>query len=87
MLAATLTVLWFEHVSPTTKPSLKDVAGVLGTISITDGNAARALKTCEWLQYHNGQVLPNPAERSKAVAVARAFCSKQPVEKIGANNA
>jgi hypothetical protein len=81
-LAATLLVLWFEHLSPATKPKLAEVAGVLATISIDDLNSLRAIKNCEWLQYRNRQVLPNAAERSKAIAVAKAFCSKQPVEGI-----
>ena len=81
-MAATLLVLWWEHVFPTTKPKLTNVADVLATISLTDRNAGRAIKNCEWLQYRDGHVLPNPAERSKAVAVAKAFCSKQEVAKL-----
>jgi len=86
VLAATLLVLWFEHISPKIKPSLANVNAVVGTISITDRNGPRSLKNCEWLQYRNAQVLPNPAERSRAIAVAKAFCSKKPVEKIGSNS-
>ncbi len=81
VLAGTLLVLWLERLTPPIKPTMADVSVVLGTISLEDPNAVRSLKNCEWLQVRGSQVHPNPAERSRAVAVAKAYCAKQPIEK------
>ena len=79
-VAATLLVLWFECAG-LGKPSAKQALCVLDTINLTDQNYARTLTRCSWLQYRNKEIRVNPAEISKAVAVAKAYCSKQSLEK------
>ena len=79
-LAATLLVLWMERLGPT-KPTVENVDAVLNTIDLEDRNAVRAVKNCQWLQYRDGTILFNPAQRSRAIAIAKAYCTKQPPEK------
>ena len=80
ILAATLLVLW-KSAAKLGDTMLKEAAGVLGTINVTSKNPTRSAKNCQWLQIRNGAVVLNPAEISKAIIVARAYCLKIPPEK------
>lgn len=74
--AATLVALWFRAASlgSLTQAQAKQV---LGTINLTDPNASRSLKNTSWLQGRPGaQIVLNPAEISKAVKLAKCFCTK-----------
>jgi hypothetical protein len=74
--AATLLALWFRAASlgNLTQAQAKQV---LGTIHLTDPNASRSLKNTSWLQGRpGGQIVLNPAEISKAVKLAKCFCTK-----------
>jgi len=79
VLGSTLMVLWFRSARLGT-PKQADVHETLGTIGLVDKNPTRALKNCEWLQSRSGAIYLNPAETSKAIAVAKAYCVKQPPE-------
>jgi hypothetical protein len=74
--AATLLALWFRAASlgNLTQAQAKQV---LGTINLADPNASRSLKNTSWLQGRPGaQIVLNPAEISKAVKLAKCFCTK-----------
>jgi len=79
-LAATLLVFW-KSAAKLGDTMLKEAAGVLGTIDVASKNPSRSVKNCQWLQIRNGVVVLNPAEISKAIIVARAYCLKIPPEK------
>ena len=79
-VAGTLLALWFEYTNMG-KPSAKQVLAVLDTINLSDLHYARTLSRCSWLQYRKKEILINPAEMTKTVAVAKAYCSKQPLER------
>jgi hypothetical protein len=79
-VAGTLLALWFECAKMGKLSSVQALA-VLETLNLRDQNYARTLNRCSWLQHRNKEILINPAEMSRAVAVARAYCTKQPLEK------
>lgn len=81
VLAATLLVLWFRtaRLGPVT---VTQAQAVLATIDARDKNPARGLRNCDWLQTRDDVIRLNPARFERAVAVARAFCTQQPVADI-----
>lgn len=76
VLAATLLVLWKEKAGLGATP-MKEAAGVLETIGVTAKNPTRSINNCEWLQLRNGTIVLNPAQTSKAISIAKAYCSKE----------
>jgi hypothetical protein len=76
-LAATLLCLWFKHAEIAGNPSLKQCTEVLRTIHLRDTNTARTLRNSDWLQTRGENVIINPAQWSKAVRVATAYCLKK----------
>lgn len=76
VLAATLLVLWKEKAGLGPTP-MKEAAGVLETIGVTAKNPSRSINNCEWLQLRSGSIVLNPAQTSKAIAVAKAYCMKE----------
>jgi hypothetical protein len=81
-LAGTLICLWFKHAGIEGRPTQAQAQAVLGTIGMVDKNPSRAMKNCEWLQMRAGSILINPAKVSKAIAVAKAYCSQKPLEVV-----
>lgn len=79
-VAGTLLAIWFEYTNMG-KPSAEQVLAVLDTINLSDLHYTRTLSRCSWLQYRKKEILINPAEMTKTVAVAKAYCSKQPLER------
>jgi len=79
VLALTLLLLWAEkaHVERIT---VRDGYAVLRAISARDEHASRAIENCSWLQTGGGGVHLNAEAISEAIAVARAFCTKQAPE-------
>ncbi len=77
VLALTLLLLWAEkaHIE---KITVRDGYAVLRAISARDEHASRAIENCSWLQTVGGGVHLNPEAISEAIAVARAFCKKEP---------
>lgn len=75
-LAATLLVLWKKKVG-LEAPTLKEAIAVLATINFAPKNTARAIKNCEWLQMRGKNIVLNPAQTSKALKIAKAYCLKQ----------
>lgn len=74
--ATTLLALWFQKAS-LGNPTQAQAKAVLATINISDPNASRSIQNASWLQSRaGGQVVLNPAEISKAVKLAKCFCSK-----------
>jgi len=75
-LSATLLALWFQKAglgSPTQAQS----QAVLGTISLRDNNPSRSIQNTVWLQSRaGGQIVLNPAEISRAIKLAKCFCTK-----------
>jgi hypothetical protein len=74
-LAATLMVLWREQVG-LGPPSVPDCLAVLRPLGVTDGNGPRSVTNAPWLQLRNSVVYVNPAERTRALEVARGFCAR-----------
>ncbi len=80
VLAATLLVLWFKN-TRSGSVTVSQAQAVLNTIDTRDKNPARALRNCGWLQTREDVIKLNPARFDPAIAVARAFCSHQPIEE------
>jgi predicted DNA-binding protein len=76
VLAATLLVLWKDKAG-LGATTMKEVVSVLDTIGVPAKNPSRTINNCEWLQLRNGTIGLNPAQTSKAVAVAKAYCTKE----------
>ena len=78
-VAATLLTLWFKHIKKG-KPTAEQAQVVLNTINLKDTNFKRTLGRSSWLQYRDNNISINPAEISKAVGVAKAYCTKTSLE-------
>lgn len=76
VLAATLLVLWKEKAG-LGATTMKEAASVLETIGVPGKNYSRSINNCEWLQLRNGSIVLNPAQTSRAIAVAKAYCMKE----------
>jgi hypothetical protein len=74
-LAATLLALWRERLD-LPAPSIPECMAVLKPLGVSDNNAGRSIKNAFWLQPRNGSVYVNPAQRSRALEVARSFCTR-----------
>jgi hypothetical protein len=74
-LAATLLVLWCQS-AKLAVPSKSDINSVLATIGLQDKNPDRSLRNCNWLQVRGSHIYLNPAETSKAIDLASAYCLK-----------
>lgn len=81
LVAGTLLALWFEY-NRMGKPTASQALAVLDTIDLTDLNYNRTLNRCSWLQYRDKNILLNPAEMSKAIVIAKAYCTKQSLGKL-----
>lgn len=76
ILAATLLALWFKA-SDLGHVKVEQIHDVLRTLNLIDKNAPRALKNCAWFTMRGENIVVlNPAEITRAVAVARAYCTK-----------
>jgi len=75
-LAAALLVVWFRsaHLG---SPTMKMVHNVLRTLGIRDKNAVRVIHDAAWAQLRDGAIVINLATASRAVALARAFCTQR----------
>ena len=74
-VAATLLALWCREASLET-PSQSQAQAVLRTLGVQDKNASRAIRSVSWLQSRpGGQILINPAQNSKALLMAKCFCT------------
>ena len=80
-LAGTVLSLWFKHAGIDGIPTSAQCQTVLRTIHISDKNAGRSLKNTEWLQARGNGIVINPAQRSRAIAVAAAYCTKSTVNQ------
>ena len=80
VLAATLLVLWFRSKQLGTV-TISQAQAVLNTIDTRDKNPARGLRNCDWLQTRDDTIKLNPSRFDEAIEVARAYCSRQPLEK------
>jgi hypothetical protein len=49
-------------------------------LGVPDKNPSRAISNCSWLQARGDGIQVNPAELSRAVAVAKAFVLKSRIE-------
>lgn len=78
-LAGTLLCLWFTYGGIAGRPTQAQTLEVLDGIGVIDNNSSRAIKNCAWLQSRQDGIQINPAEISKAEAVAKAFVTKQAV--------
>lgn len=78
-LAATLLALWFKHAGIEGRSTQTQAKAVLDTIGLTEPNPSRSIKNAEWLQSRGGGILINPARQSRAIAVAKAYCTRKPI--------
>src|SRR5574341_1050424 len=76
-LAGTMLCVWFKHAKMASSPTIEQCQAVLKTINLRDANAARSIRNCSWLQARDGGVVINPAQRSKAVRLIRAYCLRK----------
>jgi hypothetical protein len=82
-IAATLLALWFRAAGLGNATQAQGQT-VLATLNLRDQNAARGIQRSEWLQTRpGGVVILNPAQISKAIAIAKSFCTKQWKEQKG----
>ncbi len=80
ILAATLLALWFRA-ADLGQVKVDHIHDVLRTLGLADKNAPRALKNCPWFTMRGESIVVlNPAEITRAVAVARAYCTKSKLE-------
>lgn len=76
VLAATILCLWSRHAA-LGGVTQAQAQNVLGVINSRDNNASRGILGAEWLQARSGgQIVLNPSQISKAICVAKAFCSQ-----------
>jgi len=75
-LAATLLILWKEK-AKLGDSTIKDSQEVLATVSLSERHPNRSLDNCEWLQLRGKSIVINPAQTSKAIAAAKAYCTKE----------
>lgn len=76
VLAASILCLWARHSSHGVVTQ-SQAQGVLATIGLRDSNATRGIQSAEWLQGRpNGQIVLNPSQISKTVAIASSFCKQ-----------
>ena len=76
-ISSTLLALWFRAAG-LGAPTQAQAQAVLATISVRDQNPSRGIERSDWLQSRQGGVVQiNPANISRALALARSFCSKK----------
>lgn len=75
VLAVTLLLLWAEKIH-LERVTLRDGMAVLRAISARDDHASRAVENCPWLQRTSGRIVLDPEKISRAIAIARAFCTR-----------
>lgn len=75
VLALTLLLLWAEKIN-LERVTVRDGLAVLRVISSRDEHASRAVDNCPWLVKSSGSVRLRPEMISRAIMVARAFCTK-----------
>lgn len=80
VLSATLLALWFKYAG-LGLPLLAQACEVEQTINLQDKARTRSLKNCSWLQIRGGKIAINPAEISRAIELASAYCTKHPLKK------
>jgi len=74
---ATLLALWFRAAG-LGNPTQEQAQAVLDLLNIRDRNPNRGIQRAFWLQARPGGVIViNPAQMSKAIGVAKAFCSRE----------
>ena len=76
-LAGTILCVWFKHAGIAGSPTIDQCQSVLTTINLRDANAARSLRNCSWLQGRDNRILINPAQRSKAIRLVKAYCLRK----------
>lgn len=76
VVAATLLVLWKDK-ADLGNALLKEASVVLGTIGLNAKNPTRSINNCEWLQMRGKNIILNPAQTSRAITVAKAYCLKK----------
>lgn len=76
-LTVTLLALWEKHRPDSSVATTREARSTLNTIHLVDKNPSRSLKNCEWLQPRGGGWVINPAMRSKAVKLARAYVKQE----------
>jgi len=79
VLAISLLLLWGEKIN-LERVALRDGMAVLKVIAARDEHASRAVENCPWLQKSMGKIVLNPEKISRAIAVARAFCTQSAPE-------
>lgn len=85
-LASTLLALWFRAAN-LGNATQKAAQVVLGTLGLRDQNASRGLQGSDWLQTRSGGVvIVNPAKNSKALLIAKSYCSKDWKSDSGKGN-
>jgi hypothetical protein len=76
ILASTLLLLWKEKAN-LGDVTVKEAQKVLSTIGLRDNHPYRGLDNCEWLQLRNKNIIINPAQISKAIIMAKSYCTKE----------
>jgi hypothetical protein len=75
-VAGTLLALWCQSAKLGSAKQV-EVHKILRTVNVQDKNPTRSIQSSDWLQSRTGGViLVNPARLTRAIAIAKAFCSK-----------
>jgi len=75
VLALTLLLLWADKMR-LARVAVRDGTAVLRTIGARDDHPGRAVDNCPWIRRSMNRLVLVPEEISKAIAVARAYCTK-----------
>lgn len=73
-LVGTLLALWFDHAKLGT-PTVNQCSPVLDTIKLPTNNIRRGIENCPWLRLRGDAITVNPSQKSRALRVARAYCT------------
>lgn len=83
--AATLLALWKMHSKKDFSVNSGLISAVLKGINVEAQNVKRSLNNSDWLKLRqDGEVVIIPDNMKKARAVAKAFCTKQPIQNTNA---
>jgi len=79
-LAGTLLALWFD-IAKLGTATVGQATAVLDTIKLPTNNTRRGLENCPWLTLRGNSITVNPSQRSRAIRVARAYCTMKPLSE------
>lgn len=74
-LAGALLCLWFDSAGIEGEPSATDCQNVLKTIALVENNPSRSFSNSPWLMKRGKGFHINPSQTSRAIEIAKAYCT------------